>query len=189
MELKGKEVDGFVFTTMADADIARDEIRKIKHIAEKMDYSNPELVLTAYNKMITNRILITPIGYAYLRELQLYLYSNINIDDEQVKSIPLYAEFGPILLEKSKLETQYIKPKEKKNYRKEYITAVWTCIMLTIIVIVMFFITLKADNPNIINYKSVLENQYADWEQSLTDREAVIREKEKELMINPKVDE
>jgi hypothetical protein len=188
MALKGKEVDGFVFATMADADIARDEIRKIKHIAEKMDYGNPELVLAAYNKMITNRILITPIGYAYLRELQLYLYSNINIEDEQVKSIPLYAEFGTISSEKSKFEAPYIKPKEKKNYRKQYIKAVWACIVLSVIVIAMFFITLNADNPNIINYKAVLENQYADWEQSLTDREAVIREKEKELLINPVAD-
>ena len=46
----------------------------------------------------------------------------------------------------------------------------------------MFLITLKSDNPNILNYKQVLTNQYASWEQNLTERENRIREKEQELL-------
>ena len=40
----------------------------------------------------------------------------------------------------------------------------------------------KSDNPNILNYKQVLTNQYASWEQNLTERENRIREKEQELL-------
>ena len=35
----------------------------------------------------------------------------------------------------------------------------------------------------IIQYKTALENNYATWEQELTEREQVIREKERELQI------
>ena len=42
----------------------------------------------------------------------------------------------------------------------------------------------KADNPNILNYKTAVLNEYAEWEQDLKEREAVIREKELELDID-----
>ena len=56
MDEEGREVDGFVFATLADANIAREEIKKVKYIAEKLDYQNPESILTIYNKMIVNRV-------------------------------------------------------------------------------------------------------------------------------------
>lgn len=39
-------------------------------------------------------------------------------------------------------------------------------------------------NPNILNYEKVIQNRYSQWEKDLSDRERVIREKEKELLIN-----
>lgn len=180
---EGREVDGFIFATLSDANIAREEIKKIKYIAEKLDYQNPESVLTIYNKMIANRVLVTPIGHAFLRELQMFLYTNTDISDEDVKDIPLYTVYGTKPGELSKLDSLYVKPKEKKTYRKEYITAVWISITLGFLVIAMFIITLKADNPNILNYKNALLDQYSTWEQELTERENVIRKKEKELQI------
>ena len=47
----------------------------------------------------------------------------------------------------------------------------------------MFAITLNADQPNVLNYEKVLTDRYASWEQDLTEREQVIREKERELKI------
>ncbi|HKM20983.1 MAG TPA: hypothetical protein VJZ01_02970 [Lachnospiraceae bacterium] len=183
MDEEGREVDGFVFATLADANIAREEIKKVKYIAEKLDYQNPESILTIYNKMIVNRVVVTPIGHAFLRELQLYLYSNAAISDEDVKDIPLYTVYGTKPGELSKLDSLYVKPKEKRTYRKEYITAVWVSIALGILVFAMFIITLQADNPNILNYKNALVDEYSSWEQELTERENVIREKERELQI------
>lgn len=45
----------------------------------------------------------------------------------------------------------------------------------------MFWITLNSENPNILNYKTQIENKYAMWEQELTRREKEIRQKEAEL--------
>ena len=57
-------------------------------------------------------------------------------------------------------------------------------IVLVIAVAAMFGIAMKSDNPNILNYETQLVNRYASWEQELTEREKVIREKEKELNIS-----
>ncbi len=50
--------------------------------------------------------------------------------------------------------------------------------------IAMFVVALNADNPNILNYKSALENRYAEWEQELKEREAAVKLKERELKRN-----
>lgn len=52
-----------------------------------------------------------------------------------------------------------------------------------ILVIVMFVISTTSSNPNILNYERAIQNRYVEWEQQLSDREQVVREKEKELLI------
>lgn len=56
-------------------------------------------------------------------------------------------------------------------------------ILLVILVVAMFCITLNSNNPNILNYKRKILNEYASWEQDLTERENAIREKESMLDI------
>lgn len=56
-------------------------------------------------------------------------------------------------------------------------------LLLTLLVITMFVITMKSDNPNILNYKKQILNEYASWEQELTERENRVREKEQELSM------
>ena len=41
-----------------------------------------------------------------------------------------------------------------------------------------------SDNPNIINYRNAIVNEYASWEQELTEREKAVRRKEAELGNN-----
>jgi hypothetical protein len=48
----------------------------------------------------------------------------------------------------------------------------------------MFYISFTSSNPNVLNYERAVQNKYSQWEQELSDREAVIRDKEKELLIN-----
>ena len=47
----------------------------------------------------------------------------------------------------------------------------------------MFMITLRSDNPNVLNYERALTDKYASWEQELTERERAVREKELELQV------
>ena len=48
----------------------------------------------------------------------------------------------------------------------------------------MFAIASGSDNPNIINYRNVIVNEYVSWEQELTEREKAVRRKEAELGNN-----
>jgi hypothetical protein len=48
----------------------------------------------------------------------------------------------------------------------------------------MFYISSTGSNPTVLNYEKALLNRYSEWEKELSDRESVIREKEKELLIN-----
>ena len=54
-------------------------------------------------------------------------------------------------------------------------------IALLIGVIVMFWIATHTDHPNIINYETAITNRYAAWDQELNEREAAVREAEREL--------
>lgn len=47
----------------------------------------------------------------------------------------------------------------------------------------MIVIALMDDSPNIINYENEILDKYSQWEMELEDREAQIKEKEKELNI------
>ncbi len=74
----------------------------------------------------------------------------------------------------------------KKNFdRQKYITAVLACVILGIGMIAMILISCNSTNPNILNYKRNLENQYSSWEQELREREDTVRQKELELRLNP----
>ena len=56
--------------------------------------------------------------------------------------------------------------------------------ILAFMVIGMFVISLNSRNPNILNYRKNIENEYAAWEQELTNREKEIRLKEAQMEQN-----
>lgn len=180
-------VDGFQFGTKSDVEVARNEQQKIKMLEARMDYANREQVYTIYNKAIENRVFKTPIGYAYLKKLQDFLYSN-PIEGKIVMSIPLYMHYGNTVRE----NPEQVKPRIKlTREKKEPIIvklqiSVFLNVFLVILIGAMFFVTLTADNPNMINYENALVNKYSKWEEQLKEREALVREKEKELDLSEK---
>ena len=56
-------------------------------------------------------------------------------------------------------------------------------VLLVLAIAAMFMITLRSDNPNVLNYERALTDKYASWEQELTERERAVREKELELQM------
>lgn len=78
------------------------------------------------------------------------------------------------------------KPVKKEKPKQEFFsrkTSILINIGLLALVIVMFAIAATGSEPTVLNYERVLQNRYAEWEQQLSDREQVIREKERELLI------
>ena len=78
-----------------------------------------------------------------------------------------------------RLATQKRQEIQKSNHK----ISVLLNVVLVIALIVMFWVTLQSETPNMINYRIALENKYAAWEQELTERESQVREMERELGI------
>lgn len=174
-------VDGYLFLTKAEANVAKNEKERIEMLEKRMDYHSFEQVKAVYDKAIEDRVFKTPIGFNFLRKMQSTLVQK-NRKNEEIRPIPFYINFLPSVREKTSPAKARIEVKEKKNH--SLAISVGINIGLVLAVIAMFYITLNAENPNILNYETALQNKYATWEQELTQRESVVREKERQLKIN-----
>lgn len=176
-------VSGYRFGSLADARAASEEIKKANYFREKIVGRNPRSLLALYDKMIEEKVFNTPAGWEYLRELQTRLM-RAGIAEEDIRPIPMYAVFVRDNEEEkeSAFTRQRIRPSRRRSVRGLHISVLFN-LLLAVLVIAMFVITLKSDNPNILNYENVIVNRYAQWEQELTEREQKLREKEHELLV------
>lgn len=183
-------VGGFLFYTERDAQLAAVELKKMEYLEARIDYSRPESVLLVYVKTIHERIFRTPVGFRYLNSLRDFLLKRPEIDPEDVPEIPLFITFSAEAgeqdsPEKNRLESAGVIGTDGKKEKSRFLVSVILNILLVLAVIAMFSIALKSSNPNILNYERAITNRYAAWEQELTEREQKIREKEKELRLEP----
>ena len=159
-------VDGFQFGTQQDAELAQNEQFRIERLEEKLDYQNYEMVSAVYKKALQDNPL----------------------PDEEIDNIPVYGVYS--MRESANQTVERIqasrKPVKKEKPKQEFFsrkTSILINIGLLALVIVMFAIAATGSEPTVLNYERVLQNRYAEWEQQLSDREQVIREKERELLI------
>lgn len=178
-------VGGYLFFTEKDAGMARMEEQKIEYLEARMDYSSPEGIRYVYEKAIHERLFRTPVGFAYLEKLREYLLNQPEIEPGDVMEIPLYISFDSELRDHTSPARQRVVPSQKKDKEKNKFTlSVILNVLLVCAIISMFYISFVSEQPNIINYERAIVSKYASWEQDLTEREQVIREKERELKIN-----
>ena len=180
-------VDGYRFANLEDADLARLELEKIRALESRMDYQNGEMVISVYNRAIMNRTFQTPVGCKYLLKLRDYLLDTGVAKENELRAVPLQAQFSG----KAKRQEAY-RSSAPANEEKERTVPVWSFgisvalnVILTLLVIMMFMITVYSDNPNILNYRSQIVNEYASWEQELRAREREVSGRERELGITP----
>lgn len=175
-------VNGYYFKTMEDAELARQEMKKIEYLERHMDYEKPGNMLLVYKKAVKDYIFKTPIGWEYLKKLQEKLYESEEFGTE-IPPIGLFTVFAYRTVGETKATTSQIDVREKKQQKKKLTISVWLNSVLIVAIIAMFVITLTSDQPNILNYEKVLVNKYAAWEQNISERESVVRDKEREPRI------
>lgn len=206
-------VCGYHFQTEADTNLARQEEQRVALLELKMDYQNVSSVAMLYEKAIRNQVFVTPVGIAFLHKVQLFLQEQerpegmlaipvaeihgaqeIPLSMEPEKAASVLVEKQPetdgerATVRKAVLKEDYdkkIKKQEKliKEIRLRYRTSFFFNIILIGLLIAMFAIALTGENANVLNYKRVLTNQYASWEEELSEREKAVKEKEQELKI------
>lgn len=178
-------VQGFRFTALADAKTAEEEYKKMVYISQRMNKDNPEEILAIYDKMIENGLFVTPVGVDFLMRTREFLVDCGAIESERIRPI----ETGSLFTQRARNEARAAaRPRmtvdlveENKNIKRKYHIAIAVAIISVCMVIAMFIIARTSDNPNIINYKHAIENQYSEWEESLAIKEQELKEKENAL--------
>lgn len=189
-------VEGYQFSTKEEAKKAERELAKIKALNEKVDEDNLQAIKALYLTALDQQVFETQIGLSYLRNLQVHLIEEGELSEDE-RPLPVLYSKAAIESEKKLIREDYsaaveqaradmqkqIEAQQKltKQAQKKCKTLMTAVGILAAMVVVMFVITLTGKNENIINYKNAITNQYAEWEQDLTEREAAVRQKELEL--------
>ncbi len=175
-------VGGYFFGSYDDANQAKRELKNAQYLEERVNSMNAKQLKAVYDKMLDEKMFSTPVGWEYLKYVQERLKAE-GISENEIRPIPLYATFTSS--SKDNNEYSHIAKMHIKNNRavvprlkNQLKTSVLVNIALIVLVIVMFVITLNSSNPNILNYKQAITDEYASWEQELTERENALKEKE-----------
>lgn len=176
------KVNGFVFGSTADAEMAKEELGAARYIEKKIENKSPETVLAIYNAAIEKKMFRTPVGYSYLHELQKRMRS-AGIDKDKIGGIPMYQIFNNKLENEKAPRVIKIK-KDKEPWEKKNALLTLVNIILVVLVIIMFAISMSGSRPTVLNYRHTIENEYSSWKQELDEREKAINARERELMIN-----
>ncbi|MCR4904187.1 MAG: hypothetical protein K6A23_15115 [Butyrivibrio sp.] len=189
----------------ADADKADADFHKIEYLDKHVPINSPDDIKALYEKAIQNNIFGSPVGWHYLANCRDALIESGYNDDELIpipiktNIIPTNTSTAPVVEElkrqdesdnkkESKKKAVKAENTEKKPFPIKIAFSLALNIILLILVILMFFVALNSENDNIINYRNNITNRYAQWQQSLVDRENAVRQKEKELGIEDTTD-
>lgn len=178
-----RNAEGFFFLNAEDAGLASKEKKKIEYLETHLDYRYPEQVLTLYERMLRERIFKTPVGMIYLKHLQDFLLDQPGIEPSRVPMIPITSPCIMIPKKRERPARDSAGDREAAGSRARMRISIILNVLLVIAVILMFVVAINSRQPNILNYKTAILNEYASWEQDLQERERVIREKERELKI------
>ncbi len=173
-------VGGYRFGTVADAETARMEQKKIVNVEQHLDYRKPENVLLVYNKAIDNRVFLTPLGISYLHRMQDQMVK-CGVPKEKIKPIPMYATFSNKTENNSSIRRSMTSRGQKMEFKGRFFTSVCVNVLLAAALAAMIVLAYVSDVPTIVNYKTAILNEYSAWEQELTDREQAVREAERAL--------
>lgn len=173
-------VGGYCFGSAEDAEIARQEEKKIEYLEQHMDYGKTESTFLVYQKAIESRVFQTPIGWEYLKKLQKKMKEQGKAEEE-IPPVALYTVFAHRVGDEIKVPAPRIAEKKKDTLKSKFVISVLVNVFLTVAVGGMFLIAMTSDNPNILNYEKTIVNKYAAWEQELSERENELREREAEL--------
>lgn len=176
-------VCGYEFNNANDATLAEEERKKVEYLRAHLDTSNPEKILNVLKKAIEDKIFKTPIGMDFLREMQVFLTTQCDYHEQDVPAIPVSVQYNRQL----RTNTETTRARIEAPIKKEKVSPMYISVVLNILlvaaVVAMFIITLKSDNPNIINYETAINNKYSYWAEQLSEQEDSLREKEKALNI------
>mgnify|MGYP006916043840 CR=1 FL=1 len=177
-------VGGFLFLTKEDADKARVDERKIEYLESHVKLSSLANIKTVYTKSIQNKVFGTPLGWSFLA----FLRNQVKSQGGDLSDMP-YIELKQIYTHTTSPD-DYVQNDKTKTATKStgsdkfFKYSIFLNVFLLILVIAMFIIAASNNSTTVLNYKETITDEYEAWEEELTEREKVIKEREKELGID-----
>lgn len=178
MDTKSRVVDGFVFPSYKEAQIAIKEQQNIDVIRQRTPQSNPNAVYELYTKLIERGIFKTVVGYSFLHELRHQLIDEYHYAEEELPDIeiPKRMEYDSV----AEINQGVMKNKfEHLLIVKQRMSIV--IVALVIMVVGMFVIAVINPNAGYVNTENKVLNKYSAWEEDLQQREQAVKEKEEQL--------
>ena len=171
-------VGGYRFATIADAETARMELKKVENLERGLDPRKPQNMLLVYNRALDNRVFLTPIGLSCLQRMQKDMLK-WGVPADKIRPVPLYATFSN-KTENNRSIRQSVAQRHPE-YQGRFVASVLINIVLVLLVAGMVAIAWNSDVPNIVNYRQAVVNEYSEWEQDLTQREQELRDAKRQL--------
>ncbi len=83
-------VDGFIFGTASDAELAREEASRIEYLDANMNYANISKVMQLYDKALDTKMFRTPVGWKYMGKLKDILLENGYVAEKITQYLSVY---------------------------------------------------------------------------------------------------
>lgn len=178
MDQQSLIVDGFVFPSHKEAQIALKEKKNIEVIRSRTPLQDERACRDLYTKLIEREIFKTMVGYSFLAELRRHLVEDFMCDEESLPDVVLprrmnYDRVNEINQGalKNKLEHEI-----GVNRRLKVLT-----FALIFIVIAMFIIATVNPNTQYLNVENKVLDKYSAWQEELERREQAVSEKEEAI--------
>lgn len=170
-------VEGYSFKTVQEAVNAKNEVEGIEYLKKRTNFKKPEDVLAVYNKVIEQQLFKTPLGYSFLREMQLMLQNSNEIDLEDIQDIPVVLNTSKKEKSSRPKKVKIISDEREIKYKNRMSNMVILNVFLIIVLIVVIVLTNNSNNTNILNYKGRLEREYKAKENELREKEKMLNQK------------
>lgn len=175
-------VEGFLFPTTTEAQTALKEKKNIEIIKQRTPLNDPKAAYSLYCKLIERNMFKTEVGYSFLHDMREYLVEDLGFDNADVPTIDIPKAGSSDIFSDIKREKQVEEIEQLKLSKKRM-----TIVILSLIIIIGAMFVIAIINPNVgyVNTERKVLNKYAAWEEDLSRREEEVKQKEKDLGINP----
>ncbi len=179
-------LSGYEFESKAEYEKAKKEAESVLYIKSCTDMTDMQQVLKIYNKAADRKMFHTIIGYEFMHQLYALLIKNKVMEAEYIKTIPVtYSTEKNTLPEDvesaNKLSEQFrVLYEDAKAKIKQLKIVSGFLVGLIVAMIAMVYLNYRTYDED-----AVLD-KYSAWEAELEEREATIKEKEKQWNIGEK---
>lgn len=180
-------VDKYAFASLKMYEEVKKEIDAISYMRNNSDITQVKHAYQLYHKLNEKPSFQTEVGMEFMRELYEIIATSGKISRENIPPIKVRI-CNPCSIESKdeQVRNTYIaNEKGKAAGRTQKEKNLWIVNLFLIgMIAAMLWISRYGDFSHISDYREQIQNEYASWEEELTQREQEISKREKELEMN-----